>query len=161
VNLVEKNARSSSSGLWRTPAVPPLPVRPVPLHVVLLDPSVVRGDDPLPAFRAGEVVIGHPPLNIERSLDEILPRPPAFDLLLGYAQGAVDGLGLACAEDGAPVARQYLRRAVSLNGCVENGEVGGRVLAGGEGAREQRPRVVLEYGDRVDLVRSGRQLARR
>src|SRR5829696_2736391 len=121
----------------------------------------MRSDELLPALGPREVIIRHSPLNVERGLDEILPRPPALDLLLGYAQGAVDGLRLVGAEDGAPVAHQNLRRAVSLDGGIENREVGGRVLDGGDRARQDRPRVVFEYADRVDLVRSGRQLVLR
>src|SRR5215210_8780267 len=111
----------------------------------------MRSDELLPALGPLEVIIRHSPLNVERRLDEILPRPPALDLLLGYAQGAVDGLRLVGAEDGAPVAHQNLRRTVSLDGGVKHGKVSGRVLDGGDRARQDRSGVVLEDTDRVDL----------
>src|SRR5215207_5266712 len=114
----------------------PPPMRPVSLGVVLLYPAVVCGDQLFPAFGSVEVVIRHSALNVECSFDEILPRLTALDLLFGYAQRAVDRLGLAGSEDPASVTDEFLRRAISLHRGMENGQVGGEILTGGESARQ-------------------------
>jgi hypothetical protein len=65
--------------------VRPGPVRPVFLGVVLLHPPVVSGDELFPAFGFGEVVVRHPPLDIEGRFDEILPGSSLLGHLFGDA----------------------------------------------------------------------------
>ncbi len=84
------------------PAVLPVFVGPVPLGVVAGESTVVLFDQILPASGLEEVVVGHPLLDVERRLDEALPGLASLDLLLGYAQGAVDGLRPIGLEDASP-----------------------------------------------------------
>src|SRR5215204_7688107 len=106
-------------------------VRKVRLGVVVPDEALVRQDELGPALCSGKVPVGHPALDVEVGLDEILPRPAALYLVLGYAQSLVDGPRLLRPEDAAPVRDDRLGRAVALHGGVEDGEVGSEVLRPG------------------------------
>lgn len=75
----------------------------MPLSVVVLPPPLVRFRQLVPTPRLGEVVVGHPALDIERRLDVGLVGLAPRDLLFLYAEGAVDGLGLVGPEDAAAV----------------------------------------------------------
>src|SRR5215207_9335651 len=133
-------------------AVSSVPMRPVFLSVVVLDPTVVGSDEFFPALGFLEEIIRHSALNVERGLDEILPGLPLLDRLFGDTQRPVDRSRLVGFEDLRPVADQHSRGAVSLDRRVQHSEVCGEVLAGGEGACQYAARVVLQDGDRVDLL---------
>src|SRR5216684_4570004 len=62
-------------------AILPALVRPVALHVVVMDKALVDGKDLLPGARPREPGVGHSSGSIEMSLDEVLPGLPRLDAL--------------------------------------------------------------------------------
>jgi hypothetical protein len=58
-----------------------------------------RSPDGLDRAMGRRLPVGHPALDVEVGLDEILPRPAALYLVLGYAQSLVDGPRLLRPED--------------------------------------------------------------
>src|SRR5829696_8820087 len=75
---------------WAVAAIFAVFVRPMPLGVVVLHPSVVCLDEFLEALCPLEVVVGDLPLDIEGGFDETLPGFSLLDLHLVYVQGFVD-----------------------------------------------------------------------
>src|ERR687889_1092641 len=109
-------------------AVFPVPVGPVALLVVVLNPPVVLRDELRPVLRPREVEVGHPPLDVEGGLDVRLPGLAAIYLLFGDRQGFVNRECLLGAEDAAAVGDAPLGRPVAVYGRVEYGEIGVSVL---------------------------------
>jgi hypothetical protein len=129
-----------------------LPVRPVILIVVTDDPVVVGREELRPGRRPAEIPIGHAVLHIEGGLDVVLPRLPAVDLLLADPQGVVDPQRLLGLEDAAAVADQHLGAAVLADGGVEDWHVGRQVLRPQQPARQDRPRIVVEDRNHIDVA---------
>ena len=80
------------------------------------------------------------------------PRLPPVDLLLADPQSVVDPQRLLRLEDATAVADQGFRAAVLADRGVEDEQVGGEVLRPRQPARQDRPRVVVEDGDHVDVA---------
>jgi hypothetical protein len=100
--------------LRTAPSVLALLVGPVLLGVVVLPPRVVRPREVRERLRFGEVPVCHPFLDAERRLYVGLVRPSPLDLLFGYAQSPLDGLGLVGLEDAPAVGDEPLGRCVPL-----------------------------------------------
>ena len=99
-----------------------------------------------------EVVVGHPPLDVEVGLDIGLPGLAALDLLLLDPERGVDRHGALRLEDAAAVAHDRLGCAVLGDRREQDLQVGGLILGPGEGAADDEAAVVVEDRDAVDVA---------
>ena len=115
----------------------PLPVGEVGLVVVVVEEAIVDRLQLRPGGGSRGVVVSHPPHDVEVGLDSVLPRLALVDFLLADAEGDIDRFGVVRLEHPATVADHHLRRPVGLDRRPQHDEVGGQVLARGNGARQQ------------------------
>src|SRR5215212_1205883 len=125
------------------PTILPLQVGPVFLSVEVVDPGGMALEELLPGLSSLEVVVGHPPLDVEVRLDIGLPGLPALDLLLLDPEGGVDRQGALRLEDAPAVAHDRLGCAVLGDGREQHAQEGRLILGPGDGAADDEAAVVV------------------
>jgi hypothetical protein len=138
--------------LWRASTVFALAVGPVALLVVVLNPPFMNGPEFGPALGPCEVPVGHPALDVEGGHYVRLPRTTPLYLFLVDVQGFVDRECLVGPEDGPAVGDDGFGRAVALHRRVKDREVRREILAAKDPTCEDRPAVVLQNRDDVDVA---------
>ena len=112
----------------------------------------MNGHELGPALGPCEVPVGHPALDVEGGLYVRLPRTTPLYLFLVDVQGFVDRECLVGPEDGPAVGDDGFGRAVALHRRVKDREVRREILAAKDPTCEDRPAVVLQNRDDVDVA---------
>src|SRR5215203_5010068 len=152
LGMAEHTGAETQHRLRAFAAIFAVPVGPVSLGVVVGHPSLVCVHQLLPALCSRKVVVRHLPLDVECGFDGTLPRLAFLDLYLVYVQGFVDLLCPVSEEDAAGVRDERLRRAVALDGRVEDRQKRVEVLLWADGTGENHPAVVFEDRDHVKVA---------
>ena len=154
-------ARRPAPGRVPRPALPikrPRSVREMRLAVVVGEKARVRRLQLRPAPRPGVVVVGHPARDADVGRDGVLPRLGSVDLGALDTGRRVDEPSPLGLEDGPTVADEGFGRAPPQPRPAHD-QVGGKVLARREHARQQIPAVILPDRNRVRRLVSPQRMA--
>src|SRR6266566_5231476 len=125
-------------------------VRPMPLHIVIVQKSSVNGESLFPARGPCEPGITHSPGYIEVRLYIVLPGLPRLDALFSNPKGGIHIHGLVTVKNPAPVTDNGRWRAEARERGKEHLQIIPLILCKRQFARQDGAGVVFQNANHVD-----------